>query len=162
MNITCTINGKQAVYQVSSDMPLLDLLIDNAHITSLRPGCRKGHCGSCIVLIDDRPALSCLVPVFDIRGRDIITFERFQRTRDSTDIRKGFEQAEAVPCSYCYPSKTLITHGIISRNVNPEPDEILAAFALHACTCLEPDQVVRGVLQAGSYRGRRRKYARSK
>jgi len=162
MKIEFTLNGKTVSYNVSSDMPLSHLLLDYAGITTIKPGCGKGYCGNCIVLMNNTPVMACLVPVFRVRGQEVVTFERFQRTRDFTDIRKGFEEVGAAPCEYCFPTKVLLTHGLISRNVRPEPEDILQAFTLHECSCVEPDILVQGVLKAGMYRGRRRSYAKRK
>ncbi len=162
MKIDCQLNGKPKEFYVSSDIPLLQLLTEYAHISTLHPDCGKGMCGNCIVLLDDLPVLSCLIPAFEIRGRQITTLERFQKTRDYTDIIKGFERTDSMPCSYCFSSKILLAHGIISRNVSPEPDEILQTYSIHACTCLDVSQIVKAVAQAGTYRGRRRRYARRK
>ncbi len=162
MKIDCILNGKQMEFNVSSDIPLLHLLTDHANISSLNPGCGKGVCGNCVVLLNDQPVLSCLIPAFEVREQEITTFERFRKTRDYTDIKKGFSQTGSIPCSFCFASKVMLAHGIISRNVNPEKDEVIQAYALNSCTCLEPSQIVRGVIQAGSFRGRRRKYGRRK
>lgn len=162
MNIEFSLNGKTVSYSVSSDMPLSHILIDYAGIASIKPGCGKGHCGNCIALMNNNPIMTCLVPAFTVRGQEIVTFERFQRTRDFTDIRKGFADAGAVPCSYCFPSKVLLTHGLITRTVNPNIETIQQTFSLNACSCVEPEVLVQGVLNAGKYRGRRRSYAKRK
>ncbi len=162
MKIQFTLNGRQEVLHISSDVPLLQLLTEYSGISSIRPGCDRGRCGNCVVLVNDLPLLSCLVPAFDIRGRQIVTFERFSQTRDFTEIQKGFTQADALPCSFCFASKSMLTHGIISGNTSPQPEEILQAFSLNACTCLEPSRIVQGVQQAGTLRGRRRRHGRRK
>ncbi len=162
MKIDCYLNGKFTEFSVSSDTPLLQLLTEHSRITSLRPECGMGVCGNCVVLLNDQPVLSCLVPAFEIRGQQVTTLERFQKTRDFTDISKAFSQTGSTPCSYCFSSKVLLTHGIISRNVHPDPEDIIQAFSLNACTCLAPSQIVKGVTQAGAFRGRRRRYVRRK
>lgn len=162
MKIAFTLNGKPEELNCSSDVPLLQLLVEYTRITSLRPGCSKGFCGNCVVLLNEKPVLSCLIPAFAVRGEEVTTFERFERTRDYTDINRGFIQADAVPCRYCYASKVMLAHGIISKTVSPSSEDILQSFSLNSCTCIEPSQLVRGVIQAGVFRGRRRKYARKK
>jgi len=162
MKISFVLNGRQQELNCSSDIPLLQLLIEYTHISSLKPGCSKGSCGNCVVLLDNKPVLSCLVPAFSVRGREITTFEHFQRSRDFSDISRGFTQADSIPCRYCFASKVMLAHGVISRNVNPSIEDILQAFSLNACTCIEPSQLAQGVIQAGAFRGKRRRYARKK
>ena len=42
---------------------------------SVKDGCRQGGCGSCTVLVDGEPVLSCLLPVEDVDGRRVTTLE---------------------------------------------------------------------------------------
>lgn len=162
MDLTFTLNGKQVSCNLSPDTPLSRALIDEFQISSLKYGCSRGMCGNCVILFNGRPRLSCLIPVFAVSGQEIITYERFQKTRECSTIVRGFTDVHGMPCDYCAPSKMLTAYGILNSNPNPQEAEILESFSFNACTCVEPNKLVQGVLRAGAYQGRRRPNDRRK
>ena len=156
MKIACKLNGKEHQFNTYSDKPLSLVLIEESPVTSLCPGCGRGSCGNCIVLIDNKPAVSCLVPAFSVREKEIVTFEGYSRSRFYTDIKKGYTAAGIIPCAFCYPSKTLIIESILRESTAPEADEILRALSINACTCVDHIDLVEAVQEAAKLRRRRR------
>ncbi len=162
MDLTFTLNGKQVSCNVSADTPLFRTLMDTFNITSIKHGCSRGMCGNCVILFNGKPRLSCLIPVFAAAGQEIITYERFQKTRECTTIVRGFSDVHVMPCEYCAPSKMLIAFGILNSNPEPEKEEILESYSFNACSCVEPNKLVQGVMRAAVYQGRRKSYDRRK
>ncbi len=139
-----------------SDKPLNLLLSEESDITSITPGCGNGRCGNCIVLIDEQPRLSCLVPAFSITGKNIQTFESFAKTKWFTHIRRAYAKLGLQPCPYCYASKSLIIHAILTENMNPSADDILQAFSINSCACIPENDLVEIVKTASKFRRRKR------
>ncbi|MCF7941121.1 MAG: hypothetical protein K9M84_05895 [Spirochaetia bacterium] len=161
MKISCLLNSKPVDFTTYSDKPLNLLLSEESEVTSITPGCSKGRCGNCIVLIDEKPRLSCLVPAFQISGKSIQTFEGFAKSKWFTDIRRAYEKHAMHPCPYCYAAKSLLIHSIISDNTDPSPEEILQAMKINSCTCISEDHLVEIVKTASMFRRRRRRVRRS-
>lgn len=157
------LNDKPMVFNTYSDKPLNLLLTEETDITSIVPGCGDGHCGNCVVLIDDKPRLSCLIPAFSVIGKRIMTFEGFAKSRFYTDIRRAYEKHDVQPCSHCYASKTLIIHALLLDSIDPDPEEILQALAANTCTCtcISRSELLEVVKTAVKFRRRKRRVRRS-
>jgi carbon-monoxide dehydrogenase small subunit len=66
--------------------------------TATKDGCRQGGCGSCTVLVDGEPMLSCLLPVEDIEGRRVTTLESITPAEGLHPIQRAFLDANALQC----------------------------------------------------------------
>ncbi|HSQ74468.1 MAG TPA: 2Fe-2S iron-sulfur cluster-binding protein, partial [Bacteroidota bacterium] len=73
--LTLSINGSRHTVDVSPDTTLLWVLRDTLGLTGTKFGCGQGLCGSCIVLINDKPVRSCVTAVGSVAGADILTIE---------------------------------------------------------------------------------------
>ena len=124
MKIDCSIDGKTLTLSLNSNKPLSLILTENIGDSSTVNHCKGNMCGLCAVLVDGKPTLSCMVPAFEIRGKEIITFEGFQKTRGMKDIEKAYETVGAAPCPDCYESRTMIFESLISDGIS-DADEIL-------------------------------------
>ena len=111
-------------------------------------------CGLCAVLIDGKAELSCMVPAFELKGRNIITFDQFQKTRNMKDIAKAYEMAGVEPCKDCYASRSLIFESLISSE-ETTPDEIKRTMSVVKCNCMETADEVNVVTKALDIRRKR-------
>lgn len=155
------LNNRQTEFSTYSDKPLNLLLAEETDITSIEVGCGAGTCGNCIILLDDKPKFSCLLPAFAIQGRNIQTFEGFSRTKWYTDIRKAYELQERSPCPHCFAAKTLIIQSILAETTDPSPETIIETLSINSCTCLSNREMVEIVLQAAKFRRRKKRVRRS-
>src|SRR6202790_1510060 len=74
--ISFTLNGKRTTCSYEPGMPFLEVLREECGIVSPKNGCApEGTCGCCAVLVDGRPALSCLRKPEQMEGRDVVTLE---------------------------------------------------------------------------------------
>ncbi len=141
MRIELTVDGKYLALSLSSDKPLNLLLQDDLEIRSVTSHCNGELCGNCIVLLEGKAVLSCLVPAFEVRGRTIVTFDGFSRTRDYRDIERAFSSCAVNPCDNCYASRVLLIESIIRRYESTINDfdeaEILQEAELIRCPCLD-------------------------
>ncbi len=144
MKVDCTIDGKTLSLSLNSDKPLSLILKDN--IGEDANHCEGCLCGLCAVLVDGKPALSCLIPAFELRGKDVQTFDGFRKTRAFKDIEKAYETVGAVPCPACFASRSIIFHSLIADEVT-ERDEILKELSVIKCSCMSPEDQVRVVQQ---------------
>jgi carbon-monoxide dehydrogenase small subunit len=161
MKIPCMLNNRMTMFNTYSDKPLNRIFEEETSITSVNTGCSGGQCGNCVILVDDKPVLSCLLPAFSAAGKNLVTFEGFAKSKFYTDIRKAYEKHHIQPCSYCYASKTLIIHGLLTESADPEPEEILRSLSVNNCTCVDRVELINVVKTAAAFRRRRHRVRRS-
>ena len=155
MKIDCSIDGKTLTLSLNSNKPLSLILSENIGDSSAVNHCKGNMCGLCTVLVDGKPTLSCMVPAFEIRGKEIITFEGFQKTKGMKDIEKAYEAVGASPCPDCYESRTMIFESLISDGIS-DTDEILKELSIIRCPCLDPEDAVDIVIKGIDIRRKRR------
>lgn len=154
MRIECTIDGRTLTLALSSNKPLSLILNENLETFSVNSHCRGKMCGLCVVLIDGKAELSCLVPAFEIRGKEIITFSSYSKSKNIKDLEKAFELVGATPCEECYASQCLLFESLISSN-ETRPDVIKRETSIIHCSCLDPDDRVAIVTKAVELRRKR-------
>ncbi len=165
MRIEMTVDGKYLALSVSSDKPLNLLLQEDLETRSLTDCCSCAHCGKCIVLLDGKAVLSCLVPSFEVRGRNVVTFDGFSKTRDYRDIEKAYSSMQAWPCDGCYAARTLLIESIVRRYESGSSDldeeEILQEAMLVSCPCMDYDSFLKVVKESLMNRRKRKNVRRA-
>ncbi len=157
MKIDCTIDGKALSLSINSNKPLSLILEEDIQNSSLSSHCNGQMCGFCTVLMNGKAVLSCLIPAFEIRGKSIITFEGYAKTKNAKDIEKAYDLTHLKPCPSCYNSRTLIIESLLSNNLTAKED-IIREMEMLKCHCLEFNDMVR-IVQAAS-EIRRKRHAR--
>lgn len=143
-----TVNGKSYEVIVESHMLLIDVLRDKLALTGTKYACGTGDCGACLVLIDGKPALSCLTLAVTARGKDITTIEGMAQGSDLHPIQQAFLDKGAVQCGYCTPGMVLSTKALLDENPNPSRDEVKEALAGNLCRCTGYVKIVDAVMAA--------------
>lgn len=155
MIIRFTLNGRPVAPDLSPELRLLDVLRRNFGLTSVKCGCRTGNCGACSVLMEGSLVPACLMPMFIVKEKTVLTLEGFSGYREYREISDGFAEAEYHPCGYCRPGKILGTYDLLNANPQPDEGEILQALGGHQCRCNEYTSLVRAVTLISLKYGRR-------
>lgn len=114
---------------------LLEVLREDMNLTGTKHGCELGECGTCAVLIDGLPVLSCLVLGLDCESRDIMTIEGMASGPELHPLQTTFADLGAAQCGYCTPGFLLTAKELLDKNPNPARDEIREALAGNLCRC---------------------------
>ena len=154
MKIDCVIDGKALSLSLNSNKPLSLILAEDIQNASISSHCNGQMCGLCVVLMDGKAVLSCLIPAFEIRGKTIITFEGYAKTKNAKDIEKAYDLTHLRPCQSCYNARTLLIESLLSSNLTSREDVIREMESLK-CHCLEAGDVIRIVQAANEIRRKR-------
>src|SRR5271165_7618414 len=88
--ISLLVNGERRIVRAHPMERLLDVLRQQLSLTGTKEGCGEGECGACSVLIDGALVDSCLVPVAQAEGAEIVTVEAVATNPRSSALREAF------------------------------------------------------------------------
>jgi carbon-monoxide dehydrogenase small subunit len=134
--VTFRVGDREVEVMVKPMTTLQAVLRYQLGYTAAKEGCRQGGCGSCTVLVDGEPLMSCLVPAEDVAGRQVTTLEVLAPDGDRLDpVQQAFLDHGAYQCGYCSPGMIMITKALLSHNPRPTREEIVDALAGNVCRC---------------------------
>src|SRR5438445_4284238 len=129
------VNGEARQLLVPSHKTLLEVLREDMQLTGTKHGCELGECGTCTVLVDGKPELSCLVLPIQIQGRAVTTVEGMARGSELHPLQAAFAELGAAQCGYCTPGILLSAKSLLEATARPSRDEIREALAGNLCRC---------------------------
>ncbi len=147
MKIPVILNGKPTELEAAPGELLISVL-RRLKLYSVKNGCMEGHCGNCMVLLNDNPVSSCKLPVGIIRNAEIITLEYFKSMPEYKDITAGFNQAGLHLCGYCSSGKIFTAYSILKRYYRPEIKQIYSEIKGLDLCCIDRDTFINGILYA--------------
>ena len=133
--LSLQVNGEQRDVLVPVHKTLLEVLREDLDLTGTKHGCELGECGTCTVLIDAQPALSCLVLPVECQGRAITTVEGMARGGQLHPLQEAFAELGAAQCGYCIPGILLTAQALLSECPAPSRDQVRHALAGNLCRC---------------------------
>jgi carbon-monoxide dehydrogenase small subunit len=148
------INGEDRPVVFPTHHTLLEVLREECGLTGTKHGCELGECGTCAVLIDGRPVLSCLVLAAEVAGRAIETVEGLQRGNDLHPLQAAFADLGAAQCGYCTPGILMTAKALLAENPSPKTREVQEALAGNLCRCTGYHKILQAVeIAAARMRG---------
>lgn len=132
MELKFYLNNTQVTWDVEPDEYLSHALRRHG-ILSIRIGCDETVCGSCTVLIDEKPALSCGVLAMKVAGKHVTTVEGIQE--EANRLADFFGDEGADQCSFCGVGFALIVHALKHEYKNPTDEQIKDYIVGNMCRC---------------------------
>jgi len=144
------LNGHEISTEYEVGQHFLEVLRENLGITTVKDGCSpQGVCGCCTILLDDKPALACLLDPIQVAGREVTTLEGLpehqRQLLSETFVREG-----AVQCGFCTPGIAIRAAHLINRGLTDDRERVQKALAGHICRCTGYHRIVDAVQLAGS------------
>jgi aerobic-type carbon monoxide dehydrogenase small subunit (CoxS/CutS family) len=129
------VNGERAELLVPVHKTLLEVLREDMQLTGTKHGCELGECGTCTVLVDGKPELSCLLLPVQLEGRPITTIEGMADGSNLHPLQQAFAELGAAQCGYCTPGILLAAKSLLETDGHPTRDAIREALAGNLCRC---------------------------
>jgi aerobic-type carbon monoxide dehydrogenase small subunit (CoxS/CutS family) len=142
------VNGFERELAVETHHTLLEVLRRDFDLFGAREGCGIGMCGSCTVLLDDKPVSSCLVLAALAEGKRILTIEGLAQNGQLHPIQQAYIDHTAFQCSYCTPGFILTTRALLDENPAPTADEVREYLSGNLCRCGSYVKILEAVLDA--------------
>ena len=142
------VNGKQHAVDTDPDTPLLYVLRNDLALNGAKFGCGLGQCGSCTVIMDGKPVMSCLVPVSSIGARTVRTVEGLGDARTPGVLQQAFIDEQAAQCGYCIPGMIMQATALLEKTPAPTDAQIRAHMSPNLCRCGTHMRILRAVRRA--------------
>lgn len=134
--IKFNLNGEDVVVEVEPHWTLLYLLREVLKLKGTKEGCGYGECGACTVVVDKMAVNSCLYPVLEIDGKQVITIEGISSSEgDLHPLQRAFIEEGAVQCGFCTPGMIMSAYALFEENENPDEEDIKEAIEGNLCRC---------------------------
>jgi CO/xanthine dehydrogenase Mo-binding subunit/aerobic-type carbon monoxide dehydrogenase small subunit (CoxS/CutS family) len=143
------LNGKATSCSYEPGMDFLEVLREECGIVSPKNGCApEGTCGCCAVLIDGRPALSCLRKPEQMQGHDVVTLEGLpQGMRDV--LGEAFVREGGVQCGFCIPGIVVRASNMLREGCTGDREAVKQGLSGHLCRCTGYARIIDAVQTAG-------------
>ena len=148
--INFLLNGKETVVDAEPIRPLAHILRDDLGFTGTKIGCDAGDCGACTISLNGQSVCSCLTPIAQVKGSEIITVEGLSENNSLNDLQEAFHLYGAAQCGICTPGMLIAASDLLQRNDNPNEEEIYDALGGVLCRCTGYRKIVEAILHIGN------------
>ena len=135
LSIRLVVNGESRAFLAPVHKTLLEVLREDLGLTGTKHGCELGECGTCTVLVDGRPVLSCLALPAALQGREITTVEGLEGPGGLHPLQQAFAELGAAQCGYCTPGFLLAARALLDEELDPDRERIVEALGGNLCRC---------------------------
>jgi aerobic-type carbon monoxide dehydrogenase small subunit (CoxS/CutS family) len=150
VKITLDVNSKKVPVEVEPRTTLLNALRNHAEpaVTGPKLVCDAGTCGACTVLLDGKPAYSCLVLAVDAASRKITTVEGLGSPENLNAVQAAFVEKDGLMCGFCTPGFITTISAYLKKNPNPTLAQVQEACKGNFCRCGTYPRVFEAALAA--------------
>lgn len=142
------INGKPRNFSGHPFKRLIDVLREDFNLTGTKEGCGEGECGACTVLMDGKPANSCLIPICQVAGGNVETVESLGKPEKLNCLQEGFIKEGGAQCGICTPGMLMTAWHWVSSGGSDKPEAIRQVLAGNLCRCTGYQHIVNSVICA--------------
>jgi carbon-monoxide dehydrogenase small subunit len=146
--ISFTVNGMSHTVRAYPMERLLDVLRHDLELTGTKEGCGEGECGSCSVLLDGALVNSCLIPVLQASGSEIVTIEGLASNGRLQVLQQSFLDCGGAQCGICTPGMILASVHLLNKKPQPTLEEIREGLSGNLCRCTGYMQIIEAVADA--------------
>lgn len=146
--VTLTINGRRHRLLVEPRWSVLFVLRERLGLCGTKAGCERGECGSCTVLIGDRPRYACMTLAVEATEQPITTVEGLLVGEDLGVVQRAFREHDAYQCGYCTAGQIVAVEGLLRATPDPSPEEVRRGVSGNLCRCGAYPNIFRAALRA--------------
>jgi carbon-monoxide dehydrogenase small subunit len=144
------VNGEPVEVAAPIHYTLLEVLRENLRLTGTKHGCELGECGTCTVLVNGEPVLSCLALPIELQDAEILTVEGLTVDGKAHPLQIAFAEMGAAQCGYCTPGILMAAKSLLEKNLHPVRREIEEALAGNLCRCTGYIQILQAIERAAA------------
>jgi xanthine dehydrogenase YagT iron-sulfur-binding subunit len=150
--IVLKVNGVMRRLEVEPRTTLLEVLRGPLGLTGSKPGCQRGECGACTVLIGDTPRYACQTLAVEVDGAEVTTVEGLLEGEELGPVQQAFVEEDAYQCGFCSSGQVVAVEGLLRGKPEPSAEEIREGLSGNLCRCGAYAHIVKAVERAASLR----------
>jgi nicotinate dehydrogenase subunit A len=147
--ISFTLNGKPASVKADDERMLLWVLRSDMGLTGTKLGCGEALCGACTVIVNKEAVRSCVTPVKDVAGKQVLTIEGLGQNGLHA-IQQAFVKHHAFQCGYCTPGMILSAYVLLLKTPKPTQAQITRHMEDNLCRCGAHMRIVEAIADASN------------
>jgi carbon-monoxide dehydrogenase small subunit len=148
--MSITVNGVRHDIDVEPRWLLSDVLRHQLGLTGTHVGCEHGVCGCCTILVDGRPARSCLMFAIQADGSEVQTVEGLENEDGSLHpLQEAFKKHHALQCGFCTPGFLMAALPIYREAPSMSEEELRVAIGGQLCRCTGYVGILDAIRDAG-------------
>lgn len=142
-----TLNGRPVSLDSDDERTLLWVLRSDLALTGTKYGCGEGICGACTVVVNGEARRSCLTPLKQIAGTEVLTVEGLAREGQLHPLQQAFIDPGAFQCGYCTSGMLLDAYALLNEDPRPSRDKIIDHMDRNLCRCGAHQRIVAAIEQ---------------
>ena len=144
--VTLNINGRDTQVDADPSTPILWALRDNLNMTGTKFGCGAALCGACTVHLNGQPIRSCVTPMSNVNGHDVITIDGLGTVENPHPIQTAFITEQAMHCAFCISGPMLYGKAFIDKNPNASEADIAQSLTGLLCRCYAHTRMIQALV----------------
>jgi aerobic-type carbon monoxide dehydrogenase small subunit (CoxS/CutS family) len=142
--------------RISPSDTLAHTLRENLGHTGTKIGCDQGACGSCTIIMNGKPILSCMTLTVECHNSSISTIEGLAdpKTGKLHPIQQAFVDHSAFQCGFCTPGIIMASKSLLDNQPAADRHAVKEALSGHYCRCISHYQVLDAVMDAAGKGGK--------
>jgi carbon-monoxide dehydrogenase small subunit len=148
--IYLNVNGTRHEVHCEPRKLLSDVLREDCRLTGTHVGCEHGVCGACTVLIDGRPARSCLAYAVQMDEVQITTIEAVAQDGRLSPLQQALHECHGLQCGFCTPGIVMTFEAYLREHPSPSEAEVRETLSGNLCRCTGYQNIVRAILRAAA------------
>lgn len=147
---TLIVNGRTTVMQLRGGWSLAYVLREKLGFTGTKIGCANGWCGSCTVIMDGRPVLSCMTLAVEADKKPVTTVEGLAGVNTLDSLQQAFIDNDAMQCGFCTAGQLMTAKALLTFKPKPTQDEVREFMAGALCRCGAHPAIQAAIQQAAN------------
>jgi len=147
------LNGSPVSLDTDDERMLLWVLRTDLGLTGTKYGCGEGICGACAVVIDGEARRSCLTPLSQVAGADLLTVEGLAKEGQLHPLQQAFIDHGAFQCGYCTSGMLMDAYALLRNDPRPSHDKIVGQMDHNLCRCGAHQRIVAAIEQVSKAAG---------
>jgi xanthine dehydrogenase YagT iron-sulfur-binding subunit len=135
VTVALVVNGIARRVSVEPRTTLLDVLRGPLGLTGAKPGCERGECGACTVLVNGETRYACMMLAVEAEGAEITTVEGLLDGETLGPVQQAFVEKDGFQCGFCTSGQVLAVEGLLHKKKEPTPEEIREGLSGNLCRC---------------------------